>query len=226
LTDLRIPPEHQRGLQKLYELSDESAAELLLSIQLAAGKEESDRLTLSTLSEIRGLPRKQEGEILDTISSLYRVRATADVSFEEFVSDICDSLRSPDSKDFRLPKEGVERFAKRLSKFLSVEALNRAVKATILRYEHERTLCSVRILTDARPVFGNDGVERPEAVVIFHMLKIAYHDSNNVREIYFSLDENDLQAVKKAVLRAELKSDSLRDALAAGKLKVITPAKE
>jgi len=208
-------------LQKLHKLPDHLASKLLADIKSAASEKLSEMLAGSDLPKISGLSPTDERDILDTLLSLYRVRAIADVSIEEFLQDVCEFLQSPSSKEFHLPKADVGEFAERLKKFLSVEALSRAAKATILRYEHERTLCSVRILTDVRPVFEDAKINRPDTAVIFHMLKLAYHESDEVREMFISLDENDLEALKQATLRAELKYKSLKDMLTAAAIKVI-----
>jgi hypothetical protein len=223
LSDLSIPSEHQRGLQKLTLLSEQQAMELLSAIDKAARRSETDSLGVSKLPDIAGLSREDKQTILDTVESLYKVRANAEVPVDEFVSDICDFLQSDESSEFPISAADRGPLSDRLTKFLSIAALNQVAKATELRYEHERTLCHLRILTDARPVFSDDAVERPEAAVIFHMLKIAYHESHRVRETFFSLDENDLQDLKKAILRAELKAKSLREALASANMRIITP---
>lgn len=221
MTDLRIPGEHRRGLGRLYNLSDSEAGELLASIKVVVSKEQSDDLAASQFPEVAGLSTEQLAEILDTLVALYGVRISAEVSIEEFIVDICEALQSHGSQDFQLPPESVERFSSRLKKFLSIDALNRAAKARVLRYEHERTFCTARIFTDARPVF-EDAVGRPEATVIFHMLKIAYHEAGDVKEIYVSLDENDLDELRDVIKRAELKSKALKEALNEGRLKVVT----
>jgi hypothetical protein len=95
-----------------------------------------------------------------------------------------------------------------------------AAKSTVLRYEQERTVHAVRIFTDARPIFG-PGAESPEAAIILYNLKIAFHHAGRgIEEIFFSLDENDLQQLKKAIQRAELKAASLGSVLAKAKVKV------
>ncbi len=224
MPELEIPAEHQRGLAKLHGLSSERAGELLAAIQLAARKADTDRISPSGIPDIPGLPPRDKEEIFETVLSLYRVRTKAEVSIEEFITDISDFLQSPESTEFQITTEEAGKLADRLKEFLSIDALNFFAKATIPRYEHERTLHDLRILTDARPVFGEDPSGSPEAAVIFHMLKIAYHQSNRIEEIFFSLDENDLDYLKEMVLRAELKAKSLQNALSAGHIKVIHEA--
>lgn len=80
----------------------------------------------------------------------------------------------------------------------------------------------MRILTDIRPIFGNNVEEPPEAVVIMHTLKMAYHRGGRVDEVFFAMDETDLGDLKAAVARAELKAKSILATLAKTQLKVIT----
>jgi hypothetical protein len=224
LSDLRVPDEYQRGLGRLHSLSETEAVELLASIKSAVSKEHSDNLSPSDVTRVEGLSAADIEEILETIVSLYGVRANADVPTEEFIDDVVGFLQSPSSEVFRLPEESAEKFRTRLKKFLNIEPLIKASKARILRYEHERTFCTARIFTDARPVFEDDSVGRPELAVIFHMLKMSYHEGGRVKDIYISLDENDLDELRKVIKRAEVKSKVLREALGAGHLKVITPS--
>jgi hypothetical protein len=221
LPGLKIPPDSQRGLRKLCSLTIEAADRLLSAIKSAAKKVESGTIDPLSLPVVPGIPQSDVVEIAETIVSLYQVRAGADVSVEEFVSDVCDFLLTPESQEFHISEKEVAAVTKRLVKVLNVDVLSLSAKAAVLRYEHERTLCSVRILTDARPVYGNDPTEAPRAIVIFHMLKIAYHETEKVKELYFSLDEIDLESLKTAVLRAELKAASLKQALAAADIAVI-----
>ena len=224
MSNLRIPEEYQRGLERLHNLSEPQAVELLASVKSAVSKEQSDDLSPSDLQKVPGLSAADAGDILDTIVALYGVRTNADVPIEEFIEDVTEYLQSPESEVFRLPEESTERFKARLKKFLSIEPLIKAAKARILRYEHERTFCTARMFTDARPVFEDDTVGRPEVAVIFHMLKMSYHEGGHVKDIYISLDENDLDELRKVIKRAEIKSKVLREALGSGHLKVITPA--
>jgi len=60
---------------------------------------------------------------------------------------------------------------------------------------------SVRILTDARPIFGNNIEKPPEAIAIIHTLKIAYHRSGRLEEQFFAFDEHDLKELRSAVER-------------------------
>jgi hypothetical protein len=217
---LRIPPDEQTGLVQLQALSAPAASKLLSAIKAAASKTDTDGLTVADLPEIPEVSRPDVEQILNTVVALYHVRAFSDVELDEFIADVCEFLSSEGRKDFSRAKGAMQQLRERLTEFLGIEDLNRAAKSTALRYEQERSVHSVRILTDARPVFGNDIRELPEAVVILHTLKIEYHHAGRLGETFFAFDERDLEELKKAIQRAELKATSLRSALAKAKVKV------
>lgn len=223
LPELRIPPKRQPGLAKLQALSAEVASSLLAAIQKGVHQVRSEHAAAADLPEIAGLTHADTEEILGTLLSLYRVRANAEVTNEQFIEDVCDFMLSQERGEQRLPQTAKGEFSDRLRKFLSIDDLTRAAKAIVLRYEHEHPICRVRILTDARPLFAEDPNKLPEAAVIFHLLKIAYHDPDDIRETFFALDETDLEQFKNAIVRAESKAETLRKFLESAGVKVISP---
>jgi len=218
--DLKLPLDEQVGLAKLQALSDEVAAGLLSAISSAAMKADTDGLAVADLAEISGLSKIDANQILETLVSLYHVRAYAEVELDEFVTDVSESMESAGRKDFPVQKGAIQRFRGRLARFLGLEDVDRAAKSSVLRYEHERTVHSLRILTDARPIFGGNAAEPPEAAVLLHTLKIAYHRAGSLGEVFFAFDEKDLEELKKAILRAEMKARSLRSVLAKAQVKI------
>lgn len=222
---LRIPREQQTGLIKLLSLSDAQAAEFLAELRSATSKPLSDMgISKSDLPSISGIPSDDVERMLETISDLYRVRTRAEVSTEEFVNDVIESIEAEEIKDFRLRAETVPAIKERLKGFLDIQTLSLWAKAIDLRYEYERTIHDLRILTDARPVFGHNISERPNAAVVTHTLRVAYHSMRGIEEIYFSLDEDDLEQLKEVITRAETKAKSLREGLASGHINVIKPS--
>jgi len=219
---LRIPSEHQAGLAKLESLSDETASRLRSELASAAIEKESADLSAADIPPIEGLSTANLDKILDAISGLHHARAFAETPLEEFVNDVSEAMSSAAQPDLSITGPALDRFKDRLKRFLAIDAIARAAKRNILRYEHERTVHGLRILTDARPIFGNNVEEPPEAIAIIHTLKITYHRSGSLEEEFFAFDENDLKELKKAVERAELKAKSLRAVLTKSQLKVLS----
>lgn len=217
---LKLLSSDQAGLTKLQGLPEQSAVDLLSAIKKAAEKASVDGLTIEDIPEIPGLSKADTEEILDAIDSLYHIRAYAEVEADEFVSDVCNAMRLAAKKDSTLTKSAEAQFRERLVKFLTLEDVSLAAKSSVLRYEHERTVHGVRILTDARPIFGSDASNPPDAAVVSQTLKIGYHHAGHVGEMFFAFDEGDLSELKRAIHRAEAKATSLRAVLSKGGVKV------
>ncbi len=109
--------------------------------------------------------------------------------------------------NFKIP-EGVD-FTERLAALLALDSLNSiALKAKELQAESERTFCDARIITDVRPVFG-ENIEDSPAMIIVHTLKIGFHESGH-KDIYVALDAGDIANLKKTLQRAEDKANKLK----------------
>jgi hypothetical protein len=214
LAGLSIPKSDRAGLVILRELPDGVFSSLLIEIEKAPD-------SVPSLSGVSPEEAHQAKEALDT---MYAIRAYHDVPLEEFVSDVCDSLR----EHGELNTSDEIRFRERLSRLLDIEALAVAAKAVLLRQEHERNFCTVRILTDARPVYGNGVSGPPSAMIITHTMKLSYHEGagGHVSDIYLSLGSDDISELHNALARAETKAKSLREVFERAKLKFIDPHQE
>jgi hypothetical protein len=219
---LRIPQENQPGLVKLALISDEIASELRGALAEAAQKGVGATVSAENLRPVSGLSRADLEKIVDAVLSLNFARVYSDRDVEDFARDVSESMQSAAPSEFPSAEGAIDLFRKRLQRFLTIDGITRSAKSDILRYEHERSVHSLRILTDVRPVFGNNVEEPPEAVVVMHTLKLAYHRGGRLDEAFFGMDESDLQQLKDAVARAELKAKSIRAALAKAQLRVIS----
>src|SRR5277367_2781690 len=100
LPHIKIPEKWQEGLIKLQDLSDDEAANLFNAVQSNLHHVRYEQATAVEISKIVGMTLANAEAILGTLTFLYRVRANAlsnaDVTSEQFISDICDSMRSSD----------------------------------------------------------------------------------------------------------------------------------
>lgn len=158
------------------------------------------------------------------IEMMYNVRTYSDVGVEEFADDVCDALIEVG----QLQLADVAKFRERLARILSIDSLNVASKAVLLHNEHEHDFCSARILTDVRPVFGDDPGLPPAGVIIVHTLKLSYHEGagGRLQEIYMSLGSHDIQELRDVLNRAETKAATLRASLEPTSLRIIDPQRE
>ena len=111
-------------------------------------------------------------------------------------------------------------FIQRLASLLVLDSLNTtALKAKELQLESERTFCEARIITDIRPVFG-DNIDEAPTIMIVHTLKIGFHVPEH-KDMYVALDAADIIGLKKTLGRAEEKANKLKTILDAAGIRSI-----
>ena len=210
---LNIEKHDQRGLAILHEMPEGVFQSLLLELDRSP----------EGIPTANDLSPDDARLVMNALNTMYRIRAYAGVPLEEFISDICESL----VEDNELKTDDVPRLRERLTRVLDVEALSVAAKALTLLNEHERLFCSVRIITDARPVYGKNVSGQPDAMVITHILKIDYHVAGgHLDEIYIGLGSNNIKELRSALDRAEEKARSLQATFEASKIRFIDPQQE
>jgi hypothetical protein len=211
---LKIPDEHAAGLVKLQSLSSEKSSLLRDALASAAAKKDSADFSPTDIGPIEGLAETEVEDIVDAITGLYHAHAFYETPINQFLDEIVATMKAARKSGFSTDVGAIDTFKERVRSFLDINQIALAAKSNVLGFEHERIVHGLRILTDARPIFGIDVEKPPEAIAIGHMLKLAYHRGGRVEEEFFALDEEDLQTLKKAVQRAELKAISLRSMLA------------
>ena len=222
---LTIPEEYAAGLAHLVSLPDEAIHELTLALgESSASLDVKDANAVTSLISTRvpSIPTRDLRRVMASLLSLYSVRASSEVSTDEFVEDIVRAMKRSKRTDLSLDKPDIDRnFKSRLKTLLASSALTTASKAIVIQHEHEHTLCTLRIFTDARPVYGEDVTSPPSAVAVTHMLKLTYHEGERTEEIHIAFDKQDLLSLKSQIARAESKVAGLRKVFESAKIPVI-----
>lgn len=205
-----LSKEDRAGLVILAGLDESVTQKLLAEIQRAP----------DAIPAVAGLSAKDAERLMDALTSVYQGRAYFDVPVPEFVPDVCETLR--DHNELKPSDE--PQFRDRLENFLKIDALDVAAKASVLFAEHEHVFCTARILTDARPVYGEVVAGPPKAFILTHSLKIEYHGAGgSLQEMHFRLGSGDLVLLRALIDRAEAKANSLREVLDSTHIKLIDP---
>lgn len=223
LASLTIPTKYVPGLAKIISLSDDSMDELLGVLSEVTPSISLKNVSSVVSCRIKSISRSDASKIVRTLVSLYSARDYPDVAespIGDFVNDVFQAMEQSGRKELIVPKEDQNNVKDRLEKLLSFEAFNVASKALSLQYEHEHTLCSARILTDARPVFGTNPEAAPVAIVISHTLKLTYHEGNELKEIYLAINAEDMEKLQALLDRARSKGRSLSALFDSAKLQV------
>jgi len=205
---LTIPEEHHAAIGKIIKLTDASVRELISAISAVKIKSSASEMTELIRPQVTSIPPGDLAEIVDTIYALYHVREFSEVSRDTFLSDIVTTIKdlAPEigSKALELAK-----LRRRFRQLLDISTLNALAKAIELQRDGERIFCSARIVSDIRPVFGDNVKERPGSAVIRHTLGLSYHQDGDHREFFAILDEADLVALSDVIIRAMEKGETL-----------------
>ncbi len=217
MASLTIPEPVLIGFTKIATLSDEAFRELLSALENVPLKIQS-RGTFddTTLFKLRTIPPDDIRAIRDTVFSLYLGRVNSNVSVSTYVKDIVESLQelSRDDIKWALSEETLGQFQERLTQLLSVSAVELIAKANDVLTEHAQTFSKSRIVSEIRPVYGENIDNSPSAAVIAHMLTITYFQDGKRHEFVVALDTKDIQQLMETLKRAEAKTESLKSIIA------------
>ena len=217
---LKIPGRYRPGFVVLATLSDSSFDEFLTAAKHAPANFSTAReLELWLGSEVTSISPEDLTKLVDSITSFFRLRSKYALTAVKLAADLAAGARESIS-GFLVP-EGVD-FEGRLAALLGVDAFGViALKAKELQTQAERVFVEARVLTDIRPIFGEDVLESPTGMIIVHTLKIVTHEGTGHKEFFAALDAEDITALKKTLERAEEKAKSLKGLLDKSGLKSI-----
>jgi hypothetical protein len=114
-----------------------------------------------------------------------------------------------ESTDLDIHDTDRERFGAVLAQLVEMPVLRTSAKAVSVLNQQERLFLDARIMSDIRPVFGDDPSERPTGAVVLHTLSIQHHTDGHTRMFNVAMDRNDLADLKLAVERAIDKAATL-----------------
>ncbi len=218
MTNLSIPDKDIAPLQKLASLSDDDRLKLLNEIKKIEPTLQLGKLN-SKIAEKVDLDKQELLPIIKMFGSMYRGRISSDVSAEMFAADLNKSLQIIEESPFKEMDDNKRNtLTSYISEILALDdSFGITVKALGVMTEHEHVYCRARVLTDMRPIFGED-IGKPDAFVTIHTLRIGYHDNQKHKDIFIAMDRNDVKELIDMLKRAEQKEESLDSFLNNSKL--------
>jgi hypothetical protein len=219
---LDIPEAYRPGLAALASLPANSFDELFAALQRAPQAANRKELGAWITPEVKSVTATDVPKIVNSITSLYRVRLRMEISADKLARDVVDAMQKLDIPELRIDEGNRQVITDRVAKLVALESLNvTETKAQELKAEYEHSFCDSRIFTDLRPVFSGNVADSPNAMLIVYTLRLGYHDSQESRhrEFHVALDSSDLAALKDAIVRAETKAATLKSQLAGASIK-------
>lgn len=215
MASFRIPKAHHAGLAKLLALEEASKQRLLSALRDFPLASNPDALSKRVSSET-GIPLDDVSSIITVLVSLSSVHIYLDLPTTELAKQVCEAMIESGDKELGLMADTRPQFADYLSGLLEARSLVISSRVVDVWAEHEHALCSVRIFTDLRPVFGEENAVLAAGIV--HMLKLAYHERDGVKEIYIAMDDDDIDKLIDALEYASVRSENLKSILSEAKI--------
>jgi hypothetical protein len=204
---IRLSKEFANRLKLLIDMAADDRAKVATALGqlLPAFEVEED---ISAAIKKSGITdAKQAEEYQRAVMGLVYLQANStDSKQDEFLGDVVDAIvrARGDAGTDEAKAVSKSALAELLTKPLSVSA-----KASVLLLDSERGFSRAKIISDIRPVFGQD-VSSPdiEAVFIVHTLQISYH-GNEEGEFFLSLSTSDVKRLRAVIDRALEKAEGL-----------------
>ncbi len=207
---LTIPSRYRSGFAKLLQLREDELEDLNRAFSSVAPALRPPDAALRVAALTTRIPGPDVVAITELVLSLYVLRENTEMRVDRLVEVVWDAVEQ-DEELRQINKLAIQDFGRRLKELLSHErTLGLTAKSVTLLSEHEHRWCSGRVLTDLRPVFGDNPETFPAGVVITHVLRVHYHDADDLKEFYLALDEDDLSELADIISRAQVKAQSLR----------------
>jgi hypothetical protein len=210
LPPISIPDRYKPGLSVLGRMPQADFDLVYASLKTSPAPPKGQKeLTAWLSSEAKNVSAPDLKRMIDTLASLHRLRTRSNTQPDILANDVVEAA----SKDGYFQGVSSDVLGDRLARLLALDSLSLVdAKAKELQLEAEHAFCDTRIVTDLRPVFGGNVAGSPEAMIIVHTLKIGYHDSGEQKhkEMYFSLDADDIIKLTEALKRAQDKTRILK----------------
>ena len=205
---LTVPKEYASGLSRIVDLSPEESKRIANALQKAKTSNLRELTELVALA-VPELPIREAREIVETLRSLYGARTSMDVTVDVFVKEVLKAALQNSIKVGLDEPQRAEAASHVLHELLTVRPLSMISKARGLHIDHENIFCSVRIISDLRPVFDTDIEADPTGFVMAHIMKLGYHHNGKHTELYIAMDKVDVNNLLDALQRAQKKAATL-----------------
>ncbi|MGH9280945.1 MAG: hypothetical protein ACRD12_23010 [Acidimicrobiales bacterium] len=162
-----------------------------------------DQLVRRVIASVPRLTPAEAKGIVRALLAVQTMRTVHGDSLAGFANDIATSV------SLDLQPETAAALATRLERLAETPTIALTAKAMDIAQEHDRVFHTARVVTDIRPVYGDDATEPPFGAVITHVLRIDAFRNGRLEDYYVALDNSNLVHLRHAVDRALEKNDSL-----------------
>lgn len=201
---LKLPKEFATRIRSLGDLPFEQRKKLLTTLgEMNCGFDFEEKVRDSIISA--GVDRELVVDTARAIIGLHYLYASSpENNLQEFSVELLKALTEAISDSGSTSTLSNEV----LNEYLNAASLRTSAKASTLLFDVERAFMSAKIITDIRPVFGENISEIPAAFLI-HFLRVSYRGDDD-EDFFVGLSTKDLKDLSKVIDRALLKAEALQ----------------
>lgn len=219
---LRIPQPIKIGLTYIALLTEEQYQELYSAFENMPLKIKRNYIFDDSGIQLSTISADEYAAIKEAVLPLYVGLLGIDVPESTYASDIADSLKEEkDGLEWVRSEEDFNRFTERLARLLSIDRVKLIAKTNDVITQNARTYTRARIISDIRPVFGENLENLPQVAVIVHLLKISYIKDDEGQEFVVALDTADIQQLIDTLERAKKKTEKLRSVASSASITIV-----
>ena len=205
---LKIPDSEYQFLNRISELDDSIFANLLKALEGVDTTFLELDISESLAPKVPPLKALELKSFLKSIAALYWLKNARKRTPAQIANDITETIESDKPKSFDLSRIDVAR--KRIEQLLGIgKAVALTAKAVSVMTAQKRIFTGIRVFSDMRPTFDDDG-DTISAAMIVHNINIHYHQDGEHKEFFAAMNTSDVRKVKEAMERAEKKAEALK----------------
>src|SRR5712691_1845996 len=207
MASIFVPSQMRSPLVQLAAQSDDAVSELCNMLESNPDVLITRQAALEQASKLTKLD--DAFPVVEAVINLLYYKASTGKSTSDLVKEITARLTTGDKSESKLSSTAIPNFQKQLGRILELSGLTLKAKALSLAADCQRLFSDAKILSDIRPVFGDDVSVAPKGVVVLHTLKVGFAEDGEEREFFVTLDSQDLRELQTCVARALSKDVSL-----------------
>jgi hypothetical protein len=208
---LSIPTGEEKPLEELTNLPGTSLSRVVSTLSEARALLPVSELA-SLVAERAGLSLLVAERSVRLLVTLYLVADTYPSS-GEFLQELFAAMAASGRKNLKFSPERAAELKNFFESALSSRTLIASARALEVAREFQNRFCEARIFSDLRPIFVPGPEPKPVGAIITHTLKLAYHEGDEKREVFITLDARQISDLKDSLGEALSNESALKTSL-------------
>ena len=222
---IRLQKHHLADLQVVREIGPEGLRGIAAQLRKLPVEPILPKQWHRVITEFLGGDEAKAGVLVRQVLSLHGMLRQLDLSSEEVFAGLSSGLQPSESGWSGDEFERWKSVSGAFRELFDLPLVRLSAKALDLSYEHAHLLQRARIITDVRPIFDDKAIQL-QGAVIAHDLLLRYDDVEGEHVLSLSLDDRDIESLRKQCERALLKAQTAKAQLEEkGLLKTLVPGK-